>query len=317
MKEEMQARIHSIRSELENTNQRTQNLRKELTETIEKAQVELHIAEVALEAQANRKDNRKETIFCQKTTEARLECEKPTSAGMKICQETTASQEATENEHDPGKRQSMEEHQEIPKGEASVMPVRELRKWHRVRSLAAERRQKRKERTQENRGSRRKSAASCRKVTRHAKVAWYKRNLVRKIQIQENYEPWKRWIVTGRKTTSRATVAWRSENVVRKNGTRGQAKRGTPKRRKEGGRPWKCLEYSNGIRSHVEEQIHLRKGRKTAKSIGGRRRHQQRLESMGNGNKVISKTTRLEIAKRIARSTVGMWKIRNWSLWKG
>jgi hypothetical protein len=32
IKEEMQAGIHSIRSELENTNQWTQNLRKELTE---------------------------------------------------------------------------------------------------------------------------------------------------------------------------------------------------------------------------------------------------------------------------------------------
>jgi ElaB/YqjD/DUF883 family membrane-anchored ribosome-binding protein len=32
IKEEMQARIHSIRSELENTNQRMQNLRKKLTE---------------------------------------------------------------------------------------------------------------------------------------------------------------------------------------------------------------------------------------------------------------------------------------------
>jgi regulator of replication initiation timing len=36
MKEEMQARIHSIQSELENTNQQTKNLRKELTEAIEK-----------------------------------------------------------------------------------------------------------------------------------------------------------------------------------------------------------------------------------------------------------------------------------------
>jgi hypothetical protein len=35
-KEEMQAGIHSIQSELENTNQQTQNLRKELTEKIEK-----------------------------------------------------------------------------------------------------------------------------------------------------------------------------------------------------------------------------------------------------------------------------------------
>jgi hypothetical protein len=38
-REKMEAGIHSIRSELEKTNQRTQNLRKELAETIDKTQV--------------------------------------------------------------------------------------------------------------------------------------------------------------------------------------------------------------------------------------------------------------------------------------
>jgi hypothetical protein len=47
---------------------------------------------------------------------------------------------------DPGMMQSTEERQEIPKVEAAVMPVGEPRKRCRVRSLAAERRQKRKER---------------------------------------------------------------------------------------------------------------------------------------------------------------------------
>jgi predicted nucleic acid-binding Zn-ribbon protein len=58
VKEEMQATIgkmedgiHSIRSELENSNQRTQNLRKELTETIERTQVELQTVEVPLDVQ--------------------------------------------------------------------------------------------------------------------------------------------------------------------------------------------------------------------------------------------------------------------------
>jgi hypothetical protein len=44
----METGIHSIRSELENTKQRTQNLRKELTETVEKTQVALQTVEVAL-----------------------------------------------------------------------------------------------------------------------------------------------------------------------------------------------------------------------------------------------------------------------------
>jgi hypothetical protein len=81
--------------------------------------------------------------------------------------------------------QSIEEHQEIPKEEATVMPVREPRKRHRVCNLAAERCQKRKERTWGKSGSRRKSATICRKVSRHAKVAWRKNNLFRKIWILE------------------------------------------------------------------------------------------------------------------------------------
>jgi hypothetical protein len=229
---------------------------------------------------------------------------------------TEADTEKTEP--DPGMMQSTEEHQEIPKGEAAVMPVGEPRKRRRVRSLAAGHRQKRKERTRGNRGYRRKSAAACRKVSRRAKVVWRKRNLIRKMWIQDNCEPWKRWTVTGRKATSRATVSWCSENVVRKNWIRNHAKRGTLKRRKDGERLWKCLEYSNGIRSRgVEGHIYLRKERKTAKNIGGRRRHQQQLKSMGNGNKVYSKTIRLDIAKQTFRSTAEMQKMKEWTLWRG
>jgi hypothetical protein len=85
---------------------------------------------------------------------------------------TEADTEKTEP--DPGMMQSTEEHQEITKGEAAVMLVGEPRKRCRVRNLAAERCQKRKERTRGNRGSRRKSAAACRKVSHRAKVVWHK-----------------------------------------------------------------------------------------------------------------------------------------------
>jgi hypothetical protein len=81
--------------------------------------------------------------------------------------------------------QSIEEHQENPKGEAAVMPVGGPRKRRKVRNLAAERRQKRKERTRGYIGSRRKLAAACRKVSRRAKVARRKRNLFRKIRTLE------------------------------------------------------------------------------------------------------------------------------------
>jgi hypothetical protein len=50
--------------------------------------------------------------------------------------ETTAYDRATEIELNPGMMLSIEEHQEIPKGEAAVMSVGELRKRHRVQNLA-------------------------------------------------------------------------------------------------------------------------------------------------------------------------------------
>jgi hypothetical protein len=65
--------------------------------------------------------------------------------------------------------QFTEEHQEIPTEDAAVMPVGEPRKQSRARYLPAERHQKKHELT------------ACRKkVSRHARVAWRKRNLFRK-----------------------------------------------------------------------------------------------------------------------------------------
>jgi hypothetical protein len=91
------------------------------------------------------------------------------------------------------------------------MLVGEPRKRRRVPNLAVVFSQKMKERTRGNSGSRRKSAAACRKVTRSAKVAWPKRKLVRKIQIQENSEPWKELAVARREMAHRAKVARRRE----------------------------------------------------------------------------------------------------------
>jgi hypothetical protein len=102
--------------------------------------------------------------------------------------ETTACNGETETELDPRMMQSVEDYQEMPKGKAAVMPVGEPRERCRVRNLAAERRQKRKERTRGNFGSKRKSAAAYRKVSRRAKVAWREINLNRKIWIQASRE---------------------------------------------------------------------------------------------------------------------------------
>jgi hypothetical protein len=145
--------------------------------------------------------------------------------------------------------QSKEEHQEIRKGEATVMPVGGPRKWRRVCNLAAECSQKRKKRTRGNRGSRRKLVAPCRKVSHCAKVAWRKRKLIRKIWIQESCEPRKELAVARREMAHCAKVARRKGNIVRNKWTRAKAERGIQKVRT----------------SH--------KGRKRVKDLGGGRLH--------------------------------------------
>jgi hypothetical protein len=77
-----------------------------------------------------------------KRTEAHLECQKPTSGDMKICQEKTTCHEAMEGdtkeiELNPGMMQSVAEHQEAPKEDAIVKPVEGRKKRHRGRKQAA------------------------------------------------------------------------------------------------------------------------------------------------------------------------------------
>jgi hypothetical protein len=156
---------------------------------------------------ANRKEDRKETMSCQVTT---------------TCHEATDTD--LENiEPDPGTMQSVEEHQEIPKEAAAVMPVGGLGKRRRDRNLAAGRRQKPKGRFQASRESRRRLTVAGRKMSRHSRVAWRKRKLFKKIGTQGNCGPRMRLTVSRRKTTRRATVAWCSENVARKDWTRNHA----------------------------------------------------------------------------------------------
>jgi Zn-finger nucleic acid-binding protein len=104
---------------------------------------------------------------------------------MKACQEATAFNEATEAdiekiEPDPGMMQSVGEHREVPKGEAAAMPAGGLRKRRRDRNLAAERRQKPKERARGYCGSRKRATVAGRRITRCAGVAWLRRGDLRK-----------------------------------------------------------------------------------------------------------------------------------------
>jgi hypothetical protein len=69
-------------------------------------------------------------------------------------------------------------HQQVPMEDAIVKPIGGRKKWHRGRHLAAGCRREPKELTRGDCGSQRKLAATCRKVSRHARVAWCKRNII-------------------------------------------------------------------------------------------------------------------------------------------
>jgi hypothetical protein len=71
------------------------------------------------------------------------------------------------------------EHQEVPKEEAAVMPVRGLRKRGWDWNLVTGHHQKPKGRIQASCESRKRLTVACRKMTHHARVAWRKRNIGR------------------------------------------------------------------------------------------------------------------------------------------
>jgi hypothetical protein len=76
----------------------------------------------------------------------------------------------------PEEMESESEHREVPKEDAIVKPVKGRKKRH-------------KELTRGDCGSRRKLAAACRKVSRHAEVARRKRNVFRKTVDRERNWP--------------------------------------------------------------------------------------------------------------------------------
>jgi hypothetical protein len=79
---------------------------------------------------------------------------------------------------------------------------------HRGQKLAAGRRGEPNELTQGDCGSRRKLVAACRKVSRHARVAWCKRKVFRKIWTQG--ELW---------TTEGIGCSWQEDDPKYKSGT--------------------------------------------------------------------------------------------------
>jgi hypothetical protein len=115
-----------------------------------------------------------------------------TQSLQKVCQETTACHKTTEMDTkkiqpDPRMVHSAAEHQEVPKEDAIVKPVKGRKKRHRGRKLAAGRRGDPNELIQGICGSR-KLAAACRKVSRCTRMAWRKGNVFRKYSTRDNVE---------------------------------------------------------------------------------------------------------------------------------
>jgi hypothetical protein len=77
-------------------------------------------------------------------------------------------------EADSVELESIAMHREVLMKDAAVKPVKGRKKRYRGQHLAAERRREPKELTQGDCGSWRKLAATCRKVSRCAAVAWCK-----------------------------------------------------------------------------------------------------------------------------------------------
>lgn len=99
----------------------------------------------------------------------------------------------------PKKMESELEHREVPKDDAVVKPVKGQKKQHRGEKLAAGQYREPKELTWGDCGSRKKLAATCRKISCHAAVARHKRIFFMKNLTQGNCGPWKK-LVTSRKS---------------------------------------------------------------------------------------------------------------------
>jgi hypothetical protein len=151
------------------------------------------------------------------------------------------------------------------------------------------------------------SAAASRKVSRRAKVALSKRNLFKKIQILEKYGRRKEFSAARIRTTRCAKVVRRKgcsyegpsvEQGRWKNKTENKIARGTRIGLTLGRSQLVCQEGSNGNRNRdAKEQL--------------------RLDNERTTRGICRKSTGLEIAKRIARCTVELKRIRDWTLWRG
>jgi hypothetical protein len=220
-------------------------------------------------------------MACQETMEARLGEEEPVSEDM-----------TPEVAHG----------QEVPLEDAVVMPVGEPRKRCRDRHLAAQRRQKEGEPDLDARrhGKQQDLVAARRGTTRRAAVA-RRRILLTNDTTQEYCGSRKRLVAAHRGTTLCAEMARCKKTLVRKirigNDVGGGALR----------------ERTSGKRRRVDPE-----GNTGLDNPGAR--WQLRLRNEKTAGRISWKThekTRLEIARQIAGSPVGLHNIEHWTLRRG
>jgi hypothetical protein len=219
-------------------------------------------------------------------------------------------------ELDTGMMQSIEEHQDVPSEDVAVMPVKGLRKRRGIWKSTAGRRGEPKELNRGNHGSRRKLAATCRKVSRHAAMVWRKRKLFRRTGTQGICGRRKELAIVGMRTSRYATVAWRKRKLTRNiqiQESRESAKDFAVNGMRQG------LGGKNGIRrQNVKKPPHLRIERKTASSSGGQhKREQRRLKGMSRYNDIYWRTIGLDFVKKVVRMPSGFLQIRIWRVWRG
>jgi hypothetical protein len=171
--------------------QRRQKKEEELTETVETTHWEREEP-----TSADMKECQ-ETTVCHEATEADIGKMEPFDRMIAILKQmiamTETNQEMIATTDLNGKTEKMEceqqasvdmtpevAQQEVPREDAAVMPVRGLRKQRRGRKQAAGRCKEPEKLNQGICGSREKLAAACRKVSRHATVAWRRRDILRK-----------------------------------------------------------------------------------------------------------------------------------------
>jgi hypothetical protein len=217
---------------------------------------------------------------------------------------------------DPGMMQSAEEHQYTISEDVAVMPVKGLKKRSRGRKWTAGRRGEPKELTRGNGGSRKKLAAACRKVSRHAAVVWKKRKLFRISETCTYFGLRKGVTVADRRTSRNATVAWRKRKLTRNiqlQENHELSKDVAVNGMREG------PECKSGIwRRDVKRLPHLRKERKSTNGIKGWRPGQRSLLGKGGTLRInLYEIFGGKITKQVVGTSRRLRRIGIWRLWRG